>query len=49
MGSLAELHEIMKHVEAGRLHAVIDRVLPIGEIARHIRVLENREAFERSC
>jgi len=35
----------MKHVEAGRLHAVIDRVLPIGEIAEAHRVLENREAF----
>ncbi|HEX9500257.1 MAG TPA: zinc-binding dehydrogenase [Thermoanaerobaculia bacterium] len=45
MGSLAELHEIMKHVEAGRLRPVIDRVLPIGEIREAHRVLENREAF----
>jgi NADPH:quinone reductase-like Zn-dependent oxidoreductase len=45
MGSLAELHEIMRHVEAGRLHPVIDRVLPIGEIAEAHRALENREAF----
>ena len=45
MGSLAELHEIMKHVEAGRLHPVVDRVLPIGEIAEAHRVLESREAF----
>ena len=45
MGSLAELHEIMNHVEAGRLHAVVDRVLPLGEIAEAHRILENREAF----
>jgi NADPH:quinone reductase-like Zn-dependent oxidoreductase len=45
MGSLAELHEIMKHVEAGRLRPVVDRVLPIGEIAEAHRILESREAF----
>jgi NADPH:quinone reductase-like Zn-dependent oxidoreductase len=45
MGSLAELREIMKHVEAGRLRPVVDRVLPIGEIAEAHRVLESREAF----
>jgi NADPH:quinone reductase-like Zn-dependent oxidoreductase len=45
MGSLAELHEIMKHVEAGRLRPVVDRVLPLDQIAEAHRVLENREAF----
>jgi NADPH:quinone reductase-like Zn-dependent oxidoreductase len=45
MGSLAELHEIMKHVEAGRLRPVIDRVLPLDQIAEGQRVLEEREAF----
>src|SRR5439155_23296628 len=45
MGTLAELHEIMKHVEAGRLHPVVDRVLPLGEIGEAHRILENREAF----
>jgi NADPH:quinone reductase-like Zn-dependent oxidoreductase len=45
MGSLAELHEIMKHVEAGRLRPVVDRVLPLEEIAEGQRVLEDREAF----
>ena len=45
MGSLAELHEIMKHVEAGRLRPVIDRVLPLDQIAEAHRVLESREAF----
>ncbi len=45
MGSIAELHEVMKHVEAGRLRAVVDRVMPLSEIAEAHRVLENREAF----
>jgi NADPH:quinone reductase-like Zn-dependent oxidoreductase len=45
MGSLAELHEIMKFVEAGRLHPVIDRVLPLTQVAEGHRILEAREAF----
>lgn len=44
MGSLAELHEIMKHVEAGRLSPVVDRVLPLASVAEGHRVLEAREA-----
>ncbi len=45
MGSVAELHEIMKHVASGRLRPVIDRVLPLDKIAEGHRVLEAREAF----
>jgi NADPH:quinone reductase-like Zn-dependent oxidoreductase len=45
MGSLAELHEIMKHVEAGRLRPVVDRILPLEQVAEGHRVLEAREAF----
>lgn len=45
MGSVAELHEIMKHVEAGTLRPVVDRVLPFAQIGEGHRVLENREAF----
>jgi len=45
MGSIAELHEIMKHVESGRLRPVVDRVLPLKDIGVGHQVLENREAF----
>jgi NADPH:quinone reductase-like Zn-dependent oxidoreductase len=45
MGSVAELHEIMKHVEAGRLKPVIDRILPLDRVAEGHRALENRETF----
>ena len=45
MGSIAELHEVMKHVEAGRLKPVIDRILPLDRIAEGHRALENRETF----
>lgn len=45
MGSVAELHEIMKHVEGGRLRPVVDRVLPLAQIAEAHGVLERREAF----
>lgn len=45
MGSLAELHEIFKHVEARRLRPVIDRLLPLEKIAEGHEALEKREAF----
>ena len=45
MGSVAELHEVMKQVEAGRLRPVVDRVLPIARIAEGHQILEKREAF----
>lgn len=45
MGSLAEMHAIMGHVAAGTLRPVVDRVLPLSQIAEGHRVLEAREAF----
>jgi NADPH:quinone reductase-like Zn-dependent oxidoreductase len=45
MGSLAELHEIMKHVESGKLRPVIDRVLPLEQVGEGHRLLEERAAF----
>lgn len=45
MGSLGELHEVLRHVEAGRLHPVVDRVLPLDDVAEGHRILEAREAF----
>lgn len=45
MGSLAEMHEIVRHVTAGRLRPVVDRVLPLERIGEGHLALERREAF----
>ena len=48
MGSLAELHEIMKHVEAGRLRPVVDRILPLEQVAEArdgLALAEKQEPF----
>ncbi len=45
MGSKADLFEVLRHVEAGRLRPVVDRVLPLEQAADAHRALEARETF----
>lgn len=42
MGSLGELHTILAHFERGTFRPVVDRVLPMAEIAAGHRLLEER-------
>jgi len=45
MGSRSEVHEVLRLMERDELAPVIDRVLPLSEVAEGHRVLEAREAF----
>jgi NADPH:quinone reductase-like Zn-dependent oxidoreductase len=45
MGTLGELHRVLKFVFQGRLKPVVDRVFPMQEIAEAHRYLENKEQF----
>src|SRR5437660_9247354 len=43
MGTMAELHEVLGHVFAGRLKAVVDRTFPLSEVrAAHEYLAESR-------
>jgi NADPH:quinone reductase-like Zn-dependent oxidoreductase len=45
MGSKAELLEAMKFVAAGKIRAVVDRVLPLSEARQAHELIENRGQF----
>lgn len=45
MGTLGELHRVLKFVFRGELKPVIDRVFPMSEIAEAHRRVENKEQF----
>jgi NADPH:quinone reductase-like Zn-dependent oxidoreductase len=43
MGSLGELHTILEHFERGDFKPVVDRVLPMREVAQGHQILEERK------
>jgi NADPH2:quinone reductase len=45
MGRRASHFAIFRHLEAGRLRAVVDRVLPLGKVREAHRLLEDGAAF----
>jgi NADPH:quinone reductase-like Zn-dependent oxidoreductase len=45
MGTLGELHRVLKFVFKGQLKPVIDRVYPMSEIADAHRRVDNKEQF----
>ena len=45
MGTMGELHEVLRHVFAGRLKPVVDRVLPLSELRAAHDYLEKSQMF----
>jgi NADPH:quinone reductase-like Zn-dependent oxidoreductase len=45
MGTMAELHEVMGHVFAGRLKPVVDRVFPLTDLRAAHEYLEKSQMF----
>jgi NADPH:quinone reductase-like Zn-dependent oxidoreductase len=45
MGSKAELYAVLKLIGERKLHAVIDRTMPLAECARAHELIEKREQF----
>src|SRR3984957_18546013 len=45
MGTMGELHQVLKHVFAGRLKPVVDRTFPLGEIRSAHEYLEKSQMF----
>lgn len=45
MGTMGELHEVLKHVFAGRLKPVLDRTFPLSELSAAHEYLEKSQMF----
>jgi NADPH:quinone reductase-like Zn-dependent oxidoreductase len=45
MGTMGELHEVLKHVFSGQLRPVVDRVFPLSEIRAAHEYLEESQMF----
>ena len=45
MGTMGELHEVLKHVFAGRLKPVVDHVFPLSELRAAHEYLEKSQMF----
>ncbi|HTC56331.1 MAG TPA: zinc-binding dehydrogenase [Candidatus Sulfotelmatobacter sp.] len=45
MGTMGELHEVLRHVFAGRLNPVVDRVFPLSELRAAHEYLERSQMF----
>jgi NADPH:quinone reductase-like Zn-dependent oxidoreductase len=45
MGTMGELHEVLKHVFAGRLKPVVDRVFPLKDLRAAHEYLEDSKMF----
>jgi NADPH:quinone reductase-like Zn-dependent oxidoreductase len=45
MGTLGELHEVLKHVFSGKLKPVVDRTFPLSEVRAAHEYLESSKMF----
>ncbi|MBI2936172.1 MAG: zinc-binding dehydrogenase, partial [Chloroflexi bacterium] len=45
MGSKAELIQALRHVESGRIKPIVHEVLPLKEVARGQRLMEQDEVI----
>jgi NADPH:quinone reductase-like Zn-dependent oxidoreductase len=45
MGTMGELHEVLKHLFSGHLKPVVDRVFPLSEIRAAHEYLEKSQMF----
>jgi len=48
MGTMGELHEVLKHVFAGRLKPVVDRVFPLSALRAAHEYLEKSQMFGKT-